>query len=394
MIKSLRAAALVAGFLALLSLVAPPSEAGSHGVISVRVANGTADGPAPAGIEVVLHHFRGRDHQQDFQGRTDASGVSTFSGLDTGPEHTYQLTARYRDVPYEGQAVRFEQGEAVKEVSLTVYEPTAEDPGLSLDVSVLIVTEIDGRSRTIRIIELASLVNPGDRIYVPDPQGPAGPMALVRFSLPAEARDLGTGPGLDPDTVIQVDRGFAVTTPLRPGVTEIGFGYRVPYSGSRYDFQRTAPYPVKSARLLLPEGGSLEMGAGLFPRDDVILGDKRYRVWESQGLQARGQIEFALGGLPGRFFWGDLSLPVPEPVVGAVGGLSAAILAAGYAVRRRAARRPETPVSPLSPEAAPALDELVALDEAFAAGRLASEEYQRRRTAEKERLVSRVMERL
>ena len=60
------------------------------------------------------------------------------------------------------------------------------------------------------MVEVVTLANPSDRTYLPSLNEPAGPMGLLRFSLPEGAGALAPGPGLETGEIIQVDTGSIV----------------------------------------------------------------------------------------------------------------------------------------------------------------------------------------
>lgn len=368
-----------------LLAAADPTLAADFGAIRGRLTNGTAGGGVPADTEVVLHVFRGDVHVEDRPVRSAADGSFSFDALETGGEYAYQVTASYAGVPYASEPLRFGPGEGEKRVELTVYETTDTNPGLRVRRASIILAGVDVGSQTVQAIELVIIENPADRTYLPSLSGPAGPMGLLRFSLPPGAGDLEAGPGLDEANLFQVDRGFATTAPIPPGAKEVLFRYRFPYRPGRLRIERAVPYPTAELQVLVRRDGPSVEGPDLRPAEPLRLAGESYRLYAARDLPAGRPIELVLGDLPGRWPFNVPLDDVPAPAWGGLGVSLALALVAGYARWARRTGPGETSSPGLDRQAL--VEELATLDEAFAAGKLAEEAYLARRADAKARLV-------
>jgi hypothetical protein len=186
--------------------------------------------------------------------------------------------------------------------------------------AVLVVAAVDARRREVVAHEIVTLVNPSVQTYVPGPA--AGPMGLLRFSLPPGAHDLTPTLGLRAEETVQVDRGFAVLGAVTPGTHEYGFSYRFPYSPGTYAVALTWPYGVEALRVLAPPEGPALGGAQLAPQGATSLDERPYRVWAADALPPGGRLMLELRGLPG-----------PPPAVALLDGVAhpwaAALVLAG-----------------------------------------------------------------
>lgn len=359
----------------LLAGDARPVAGAGPGVVEGRLLNGTADGGSVGGLTVTLLVFRGEQEQARQSATADADGAFRFDGLDTSAGYTYQVIATYSEVEYGGTPVVFGPSETTKETELRLYETTDVDPGLRIDWAMVVFDQVDQRSQTVTAFELLTVVNPSDRTFVPTTTGPSGPMGLLRFSLPSGAGQLTPGPGLGANDLFQVDRGFATSDPVLPGLHELGFRYTVPYRGESLSFERSIVYDTGELWVLVREDGPAIASDALQEAEPLALGGVRYRVLATRSLAAGARVTLDVIGLSSSFLdrlpllpsqtWGVASIALALAIVGAYGWR----------------RYRQLPLPATSDPSSQLIGALATLDEERAAGRLSADEHERRRAA-------------
>lgn len=367
---------LAACFAALVPDLALGQEEPAPLAISGQVINGTSGGAAAEGLRVQVVAFTDERSLGSWEATTGATGHFAVDGVIADDRATYVVGTEYAGVSYVDRLQRGDDG-GVAPVNLNVYESAPLDPGIRFDRSAFIVSAVDAERQTIKLTEVHSLSNPTDRTFLPQPDGAGGPSGLLVFGLPMHAFGLSPHLGLNAESVIQIDRGFASLDPVRPGKTEIAFSYEFPFSQSSYIFRRTLRYPVDSLRVLVPaEGPRLLAEDGLPAVGRVSLGDRAYQELHRAPLAAGDNLSVTLDELPAR---PALSVPVPvgpEPI-GAVGAVAGALAVLAIWWRGRGG----VAVEPTDDQI---LDALVALDLDRAAGKIPEVDY----VAERERLLS------
>ena len=365
--------------LALLALAAEarPAAAAGPGVVEGRLVNGTADGGSVGGLTVTLLAFRGEQEQARQSATADADGAFRFDGLDTSAGYTYQLIAPYSQVEYGGTPIVFGPGEAAKNTELRVYETTEADPGLRIDWAMVVFDQVDQRSQTVTAFELLTLVNPSDHTFVPTTTGPSGPMGLLRFSLPSGAGQLTPGPGLGENDLFQVDRGFATSDPVLPGLHELGFRYTVPYRGKSLSFERSIVYDTGELWVLVREDGPAIVSDALQEAEPLTLGGVRYRVLASRSLAAGARVTLDLTGLQSSLLDRLPLQSLPSQTWGVASVALALVIVGAYGWRRYR----QSPLPATSDPRTQLIGALATLDEERDAGRLSAEEHERRRAA-------------
>ena len=214
-------------------------------------------------------------------------------------------------------------------------------------------------------------------------------MSFLRFALPPNAYNLDVQSNLVGGQVLEVDRGFALTTPIVPTPGEphqFEFVYRLNYDDAELDLSRTMRFGAESFRFVAPE----EVASLASPRLDDLgvaeLNGRRLRLLESQDVAPAEFVELHVSGLPVQSSL-DSALDsagawyVRYAVPGAVAVAAAALLIAA-ATRRGTAH--------VDPEAA--REELVrrarSLAEAYENREITRDDYERRARTLRDGLIS------
>jgi hypothetical protein len=344
------------------------------------VVQGTAGGGAVSGLAVRLLVFQGSQRVDEQQGTTDAQGHFRFEGLDPSPERIYFPVVEYHDVSYYPSPVSFKDA-PTQSVTITIYEPTADDAQVLFPRTNLILTGVD--PERLYVMEMGVASNRGDRAY-------AAPETL-RFALPAGAESFSPRFGMMADAVSQRPSGFVLTGPLLPGDHELAYSYELPVQGQQADLSRTLQHPVESFSLFVPAQDNIRVDSPQLAESGTRdMGGMTYRVYTASNLVRGSQLVIRLSDLP----------EVPGALAQRLGyallasGLLVSLGALLFAWRRGA--RATTPAAAAAPVATDDLetrrDELLAtvadLDERFEAGELPLPEYQRARDLAKRRLVA------
>ena len=383
----------------LLVLLLPGVVAAADGVITGAVVNGTEGGGVPADVAVTLYFLRDGDILEQRTQVTDAMGAYRFVEVPTDTGLAFVVVAAYEQVPYNTPELLFGESAEILAPPLTVYEASQDPSVVRVITDVLIIAPGEEQSGMLAVIEVVRLANQSDRTYLAT--GVAGGGAamdrVLRFALPANARDLTMLSGASAQNVVQIDRGFGVFMPLLPGEREVAFGYQVPYSGSSIELTKRTVYPTDNFAILALEDHNLRIVSDGLEVQATPIGDRRYVVGSTDSLQARAEVTVRVEGLPApslqvrlerlfeRVRGAQASVWVLLGVVLVLPLLYAAYRLRG-GLRRRAASKPA--VAPIAPEAGEALLlEIAQLDDDFAAGSVAEDDYRRQRAELKQRLM-------
>ena len=263
--------------------------------ITGRVVNGTADGMVPAGLDVTLHVIGDSGEVDIFTTTTDDNGRFRFRNTGTGGNAVYAITASYQDVSYSRNLPPSALAEPVE---LTVYETTDDVGVIQVDADVLLVRGADEDKSSLLAFEVLSLMNDGDRTFVPDLDQP-GRMNFMRFSIPTGITDLEVSSNLPGGQIITVGSGFALTAPVTPGSHQVAYTYRMPYTGTGVDLPHSFPMGADTFRFLMADAlGNLQDSDLLVSSPLTDEAGGVYSVWEKSDLEPGDRVNMEIEGLP------------------------------------------------------------------------------------------------
>lgn len=267
-------------------------QAQEFGTIEGQVTNGTAGGPiVGANVTVLLHVFRGEAEEDTLETATGADGKFLFEGLDTSPDLEYWPEVVYLGVSYSAaEPLRFEGDQPSLVTAVTVYETTNDDSTVRLD-SVHVIAESFGE--VLRISEIHLFGNTGDRTYVGGASD-QGQNTTVIISLPDEAVGLSFGGEAGVERFVEVPGGLLDTEPVPPG-TESSlafFSYHLMVPGESVPLERRFAYPVTILNMLVAQPGLTFNSDQLQSRGSQLFEGRQYEFHSTQNLDPDTPILF------------------------------------------------------------------------------------------------------
>ena len=270
------------------------------GQIAGCVVNGTAGATGVAEAEVSLHVFREGELIDTRTTAPDPQGRFVFQGVPAQGEPLYLLSAVYLEIEYLVELTK--ESSELGDVLLTVYEPTGSLDGLSVRDSSMFIMRVDAGTRAISAFEIVTVANEGDRTFVPDlTQEP--PMNFLRFPLPLGTVNLEVESELPGGQLLQVDRGFALVTPVPPGEYGVAFTYLILYSGEELDLSRRFGTGAGTFRLLVADEVASVATSDLEDMGLTAIGDTTYQIFSATDIEREGRIAVALTNLPQPSLW-------------------------------------------------------------------------------------------
>ena len=316
----------------------------------------------------------------------DGDGVFSFNNIIGGTGFGYIISAEYGDVTYT-----YESDFPIKEtpVKLLIFENINSSEYLHVISHSMIVSMEDFESRTINVIELVEIENIGDRTFVPDLRQP-GKMDLLRFSLPSGVENLDVQSSMRGGQILQVDRGFAITTPVKPGIHEIAYNFDWIYSGNSVSFDHGLSYGAEKFRVMLENGVGLARGTDLAFIDDITLGNKEYSLYETDAMDKGSRVLLELENLPTPSLWRqvqDLALTATfrASIIAGVFCISLVLLLIYYKKNNNKAVTRTQLYS--EDEHSLIIEEIASLDERYENGIIDTDEYQLSR----EELINKIL---
>ena len=297
------AASSVMCLVALLLLTMPASAQDPAEVeITGRVEHGAEEAIFdPAQARVTMNVLEGITLVAQETARPDEAGGFRFT---TTPieGRTYFFSVEYRGANYS--AVRG-AGELDAPVVVTVFDSTSDTSVLAVQSHTVILTGAVPDEGFVEILERAIVRNDSNLTLTPDlnAQGPAM-LSFLRFALPPGAYNLDVRSNITGGQVLEVDRGFAINSPVPPTAPgqphQFEFVYRLDYDGPAIDLSRTMRFGAESVRFVVPVDVATPSSPRLTDLGATELNGRLLRLLEGQDIAPAEVLNMTVSDLPGR----------------------------------------------------------------------------------------------
>lgn len=401
----------------LLLYLVPTAHAASGGRIAGQLLDGTRKNAPVAGQSVTLQMAQGTTSQDLTTVKTDAHGAYTFSNLATDGGISYAVYTKYQGAQYTSPVLTL-TSKPVQQVNLTVYEATTSTADIAIVRATVLLREPDAQKGLVSVSELFIFRNLNARTYVGSLDTSQGKPNALLFTLPHTARNVSLGKGFDGYTAIQVNSGFASDAAVPPGDSQFAFTFDMPYTLSSYDFDYTVQYPTVQLMMLIPP--DIHASSSVLSAQGPVTADQRpLDLFQATALTPNQVVHVQLDGLPAiALVPGGVSTRTNSGVPWFIIVLCVmAVILLGTWLLYRSMRRTATDVTSrkkgqrVQQRAQPAkkgtakvadtstkeqelLQELLALDESYEAGKLKKAVYQERRTRLKAQLSTLMSEKV
>ena len=306
MIRAARWATVAVAAIAAVGLAAAGATAQVTGeaTLNGRVEHGAANADFdPTTLIVTLNVLEGITAFDPVSVRPAADGSFTFEVIEA-PSRIFFLAVDYEGSTYSAS---LRSGELDQTAVITVYESTHDASVLKFDSYWVVVNGAVPEDGWVEIEERARVSNRSGKtlLFDSDAEGPAM-LSFLRFALPPGAHDLTVGSSIAGGTVLEVDRGFALTAPVPPTDSEphaVNFVYRLDYDGDALDLSRTMRFGAESFIYVAPE----DVGVLHSPRLDDLgatdIGGRSFGLMEGAGIEPAERVELRISGLPQPTAW-------------------------------------------------------------------------------------------
>ncbi|MCL4835053.1 MAG: c-type cytochrome [Caldilineaceae bacterium] len=267
------------------------------GVISGQVLQGSADGAAVDGMQVVLEGFVDFEPVVAFTTTTGTDGSFSFAHLGTDPTTVYFASASLEGISYSSPILMFGEGQGSLETTVNVYAPTSDDSAIRAERAHWIV---DSQPGALVIGQIYAFGNTGDRAFVGKQVAGVEPPVTAAITVPPGAVEISFENGQLGGRFQQVGHTIYDTAPIVPGsaTRQIVVRFALPFDGTSVEFEQSLLYPAQSLNLLVSElpGMSVTVTglAELGPQD--IQGEV-YQMWQAENVAPTQKIGVRITGL-------------------------------------------------------------------------------------------------
>jgi len=360
-----------------------------------RVSNATPGGSVPQGLKATLLAFSGMSQAFEQSAEVAADGAYVFEDVEYSAEMIYMVQVDANGVIFNSNVLHGgDLSGREAELPVSIYDTTTDASVLRSDrMHVFFDFSTPGK---VQVANLYIISNSSDKVVVAEGEG----NPVLTYELPEGATNLIFEDGAIGDRFVDTGNGFGDLMNIGPGegATQLLFAYDLPYE-RKLSVKIKPPLPVDAAVVMLPLGIKLTsdqlMDAG---QRDVQDGMSVQMYQTSGGLDAGQTLDLTLSGQASA--GGAAGQDSPASLLIGLGALGLVLAGAGWWLYTR--RREMEPalagaageVDGAAPFAAAEgqssdalLDEIMALDDLHASGKLPEAAYQERRAALKARLA-------
>ncbi len=276
----------------------PHALAASSGRIYGQLLNGTNHNAPVAGQSVTLQMAQGNSARDLTKVTTDAHGAFSFPNLATDASIAYALFTDYEGAQYSSDLVHLDK-KPVQQVNLTVYEATTSTKDIAVVQVTILFQKPDASKNSVTVSELYLFQNLTTYTFVGSlntGNGTSKPDALL-FSLPVGARNVSLGDGFNGYHAVAVSSGFASDAALPPGSSGFSFTFDIPYTSSTYDFRYDVMLPTVQLSLMVPTELHATSSA-LTSQGTTTANNHPYLLLQGQKLLQGNEVHAEIEGLP------------------------------------------------------------------------------------------------
>ena len=291
-------AAVASAWVLAASGAAVAQDTGEATVTGVVEHGAGAEAFDPSQLLVSLDVLDGVSPLAQLSARPGADGSFAFT-VAPAPTRVYFLSVEYQGARYSKSRRSATLGDPV---TLAVFDATSDPSVLRFETYTVLVTGALADEGVVEVLERASVSNTSDTTLVPDfgAEGTAM-LGFLRFGLPRGAYNLDVSSDLVGGEVLEVDLGFALTTPVPPTrgePHEFQFVYRLDYDDSTLDLSRTMRFGAESFRFVAPVDVARPDSPRLEDLGAAELDGRLLRLMEAEDIEPGERVELTLSGLP------------------------------------------------------------------------------------------------
>jgi len=294
-----------------------PSPAVPPGTIQVRLVNESGEPVANTEVRLGVQFQKIAEGEKKTQkvAKTDAAGGAVFSGLTTGGDFSYRVSASNGPAEYASDPIQLKADTGVVSL-LHVYPFTRRVEQAA--VGAIVFVYVETRDDVFQFEVLARYGNRSTLSWVPD-------NATMR--LPSDFKAFKAGESMD-DVRFEEDpgRGARLRGTFSPGQHQASFRFQVPrHAEDSASFHFGLPPHVGEARFIAEAAPSMEIDVDGFEKPQTDVSQTGQRVLVTRRVAVRGEVS----GLPG--FTAQLS-GIPTPGIGRWVAVAIATALAGLGV--------------------------------------------------------------
>ena len=164
------------------------------------------------------------------------------------------------------------------------------------------ILSVDQNNQSLSIITAVKISNLNEEKFVPNFIDVAQTgMNFIRFSLPEGFFDLYVETDLPSGNLIEIPQGFALTSEIPSGDSNIIFSYYINYDSSKFDFPLHFPHGTDTFKIIVPEGSGTISGEKLSFDKKVDISEKTFDEYIGNNYSKGEYLNMKMTNIPTNF---------------------------------------------------------------------------------------------
>ncbi len=307
------------------------------GTITIHAVQGTKDGPAIGGEDVVLELYLRDQVLSRFTAKLDDKGTAVIKDVPVIMPVEPAVRVRHAGVDFEAVGQALDQEHASQQIEVKVFETTEEAPAWKVQMRHVMIQKF---KEGIGVFEMISVENPADRAWL-GIKGADGKRASVALQFPTNAEEM----MLDETTTRTPDGRLLYNGPLVPGTTRFQFRYLITSKTDEYRFAIKESTDVDQMMMIIPDDGSTVKVEGLKAAGVQEMGKRKAALFKGDALKAGHEMVLTLTQPKKKDGAGPVGLTNQTPkIIAGVGGGIVVVCGAAYVFFRGGKAMKQEPV--------------------------------------------------
>jgi hypothetical protein len=235
------------------------------GVLVVEVTNGTANGAAVAGDEVIVGIYENSQMLHSLNGEVGADGKAVFEDVPVGDKIVALARAKHQDMMFSGRVIELKPTEDKHLARVEVYDVSLDRSHLSVGAHHII---IKARSEYLEISEYFQLRNSSDMAVSSKQKDSRDKEVILEIMLPKGFKNLQPTSYFIENALVITERGFYDTMAVPPGEFQANFTYTLDITSNTMDIVKGISLPTSNL-IIFAELGQAEL-RGLGEADNQV----------------------------------------------------------------------------------------------------------------------------
>lgn len=284
----------------------------SKGVLVVEVTNGTANGAALTGDEVIVGIYENRQFLYNLNGKVAADDKAVFDNVPLGDNFLALARVKHQDMMFNGHPVVLkltDVNETEHVAPVRVFDVTNDKSGLSVEVHHVI---IKARSESLEISEYMQLKNSSDMAVSSDKKDDQNRNIILEIMLPGGFKNLKSTSYFEESALVVTEQGFYDTMAVPPGEFPVNFSYTLDITSSTMDIVKGISLPTSNLMVFAELGQAKLRGLGRPENQLITSNGTPMEYYKLRDPAPSEEIAFQIVGFnisrSGRTTWMILSL--------------------------------------------------------------------------------------